>query len=569
MLEENLETQRRVRKSGRKNPKKKIIFISAIAVLLLAVIVLSAVSVSMYNANTILRNVSVAGVPLGGLTAEQAKLALENHFLEQPGTLTVSIDGDKNELVLSEIDLRYDFEKSASLAYQYGRRGFKLGTLFSSMGAEKKLPVKFSYSREKFNDLILKWTQTEGTNKYTYTIDDDQLIITNGISKLAVNEDAANEALSKALSLGAFDEVLLSKKLLSPQKVDIDAIYDEICGDPVDASYHTVDGKFEYIPEKNGIQFDKKTAKELAESNSGEGKSFIVSLTVEKAAVTVADLDAKLFSDVLSEYSSSFKTSTQNRADNVALAASKMNGTVLAPGQTFSYNDIVGPRTVEAGFKTAGAYLNGKVVDDVGGGICQVSSTLYNAALLANMDITQRLCHQLTVSYVPIGRDATVAYGSIDFKFKNSFDFPVKISATTSGRTLTIRVLGVKPADMPQVTLSTSGPQVIPYKTTETENKALAPGERKVVQKGVNGYYVELYKKVVKNGQVIFDGLESTSKYMATEEIVEVGPPAPDVPASGTPGDPGTDASPSPKTSPKVTPNAAAVAPSVGPDELL
>ena len=150
-----------------------------------------------------------------------------------------------------------------------------------------------------------------------------------------------------------------------------------------------------------------------------------------------------LFADVLGEYTTNYSFSDPNRANNVELAADKINGLVLMPGEEFSYNDVVEERTEAAGFKPAGAYSGGAVVSEVGGGICQVSSTVYCAALYANLRITARDCHHFLVGYVPAGLDATVSWGGPEFKFVNNREYPIKIVVKHSpDMKLTVEILG-------------------------------------------------------------------------------------------------------------------------------
>ena len=154
-----------------------------------------------------------------------------------------------------------------------------------------------------------------------------------------------------------------------------------------------------------------------------------------------ADLSAKLFNSTLGSYSTSYYAGG-NRGKNVARAAELINGKILAPGEVFSFNDTVGDRTTENGFYSAPEYSAGQSVVGIGGGTCQVSTTLYSAVLYADLGISSRTEHMMKVGYAPAGQDATVAYGSIDFKFKNTTDYPVKIVATTGGGKVTVSILG-------------------------------------------------------------------------------------------------------------------------------
>ena len=190
-----------------------------------------------------------------------------------------------------------------------------------------------------------------------------------------------------------------------------------------------------------GIDFDVEAAQKLW-NDAAPGDTVTVPLTVTKPKHSSEELNKMLFRDKLGAQTTVYRSSAAGRATNVELSAAKINGVVLNPGEVFDYNAVVGKRTAEAGFKVAGAYAGGKVVQEVGGGICQTSSTLYCAALFANLEITQRDCHMFAVGYVPWGMDATVSWGGPEFRFKNNRDYPIKIVAKTENRELTIEIWG-------------------------------------------------------------------------------------------------------------------------------
>jgi vancomycin resistance protein YoaR len=150
------------------------------------------------------------------------------------------------------------------------------------------------------------------------------------------------------------------------------------------------------------------------------GQTVTIRLIYTQTEVTTDALSELLFRDILSERKT-YVAGTSNRKSNVALAASAINGKILNPGETFSYNETVGERTVEKGYKSAGAYVNGEVVEEIGGGICQVSSTLYNCVLYADLEVVERSNHMFIVTYLPLGNDATVNWGTVDFKFKKQY----------------------------------------------------------------------------------------------------------------------------------------------------
>jgi vancomycin resistance protein YoaR len=207
----------------------------------------------------------------------------------------------------------------------------------------------------------------------------------------------------------------------------------------------------------------------------------------------------------------------------LTIAIQKINGTVLTPGEEFSYNKTLGERTVAAGYKEAKIYSAGQVVDGLGGGICQISSTLYNAVLLANLEVTERRNHQFVTSYVPAGRDATVVYGSQDFKFKNSRKYPIKIQASISSGIAKISIYGLQEEKEYDISFQTNTLSTIPYTTEYIDDSSLSAGEEVVKQKGTNGLITETYKIVKLNGVVVSKTFLSKDTYNAMDRIIRRG----------------------------------------------
>ena len=193
------------------------------------------------------------------------------------------------------------------------------------------------------------------------------------------------------------------------------------------------------------------------------------------------------------------------------------------PGETFSYNKTVGSRTIEAGWKEGTAYISGKVVPSVGGGVCQVSSTLYNTALLANLDITERTNHTFTVDYVAASRDATVYYGSLDFCFKNSRSYPIKIVASAKNGVCKISIMGIREEIEYEVIIQSKITSYIGNTTVYKEDPTLPIGKEKVEQIGFAGCRSEGYKILKRNGKIVSQTLLSKDTYSPQEKIVRRG----------------------------------------------
>ena len=196
------------------------------------------------------------------------------------------------------------------------------------------------------------------------------------------------------------------------------------------------------------------------------------------------------------------------------------NYKVVLPGETFSYNKTLGERTAAAGYKNAKVYENGQVVDGIGGGICQISSTLYNSVLMSNLDIVERRNHQFITSYTPAGRDATVVYGMTDFKFKNTRTYAIKIKASCSNGVATVSIYGIKEKEEYVISFSTKTISTIPYTVKYVDDNTLAAGTEKVKQKGANGRITETYIIKSLNGKVVSSKLLSKDTYNAMQRIV-------------------------------------------------
>ena len=254
-----------------------------------------------------------------------------------------------------------------------------------------------------------------------------------------------------------------------------------------------------------------------------EKSEYIVPLKITEAEIGIEDLGDSIFVDTLSTYTSKYDESNVNRSTNVKIATSKINNVILLPGETFSYNQTVGERTISNGFKEASIYTSKGVEYGLGGGICQVSSTLYNAVLEANLDIVERKNHRYAVTYVPNGRDATVSYGSIDFKFKNTRKYPIKLVASAKNGICSISVKGIKEDVEYNVTVTTRKLQTTPFETKYINDNTLAKGTQVVKQHGYYGYKYETYKVLSLNGTVVSTTLLSTDTYTPLTKIVRVG----------------------------------------------
>lgn len=198
---------------------------------------------------------------------------------------------------------------------------------------------------------------------------------------------------------------------------------------------------------------------------------------------TVNNNYEEIYTYLIAEYKTKFNEQNINRSTNIKISSDKINNTIVLPGEIFSYNKVVGNRTVEAGFKSASVYQDGKVVNGIGGGICQVSTTLYNAVMYANLTIIERKSHLFLPTYISVGRDATVADEYIDFKFINTRKYPIKIISSINNGILDIKIYGKKQENELDIEIESTKIETIPYKVIYEQDENVNRGEKEIIQK--------------------------------------------------------------------------------------
>lgn len=288
-----------------------------------------------------------------------------------------------------------------------------------------------------------------------------------------------------------------------------------------DARLKIVDSRLEIQQDVVGLQLDEKAALKAVSRGVKSGQS-LIRLPIIPDHPEVTAKDAASISTLLASFSTPFNRGKVGRTHNLSLAAQSIDGTILKPGGVFSMNDIVGPRLAGRGYRIAQIYVQGKLEDGLGGGVCQVSSTLFNAALLAGLTIKERAPHSMVVPYVTPGRDATVAYGHTDFRFQNSADHPIGIIASVQGSRLVVQIYG-SVVDKKEVSLSTSVVNKTAAGAKTVVDASLPEGQKKVVAKGSGGLQVILHRKVkTADGADVSDSFKSTYRPLAT--LYAVGP---------------------------------------------
>ena len=297
---------------------------------------------------------------------------------------------------------------------------------------------------------------------------------------------------------------------------------------PVNASIVRSDGEFQITEDVNGLTVDgAATAALVAEAvaDDWDGSAITVEAVAMETEAEHTSEELALIQDEIGSYSTDFSGSSSNRCSNIANGASLINGTVLYPGEEFSFLDHVTPFTFANGYSEATGYSGGKVVPSVGGGICQVSTTLYNAVLRAELEVTERSCHGLTVSYVPLGADATVSEGSCDFRFKNNLDTPIYIQAYTSGSNIYISIYGqeYRASNRTLNFYSVTEQTLQPGEDVYVEDPTMPVGYSSVTQSAHTGYVASFYKEIYIDGALQSTELVNSSTYRSSPRYITIG----------------------------------------------
>lgn len=305
----------------------------------------------------------------------------------------------------------------------------------------------------------------------------------------------------------------------------VENIANDIDQEGIDSTFNFNNGKMIVTDHKDGRTLNKELLAKLIEDNIYEPEDIEMPVDVVKPKFT-KDFFGRI-NGIIGEYSTSFKGSSAGRIHNIKLSAESLNNKLIMPGEEISYNSTTGPRQSKFGYKEAPVIQNGELTPGIGGGVCQTSTTLYNALLLSDLTITERHPHSIAASYVPRGQDGAVATGYLDLKFKNDYDFPIYLNSKVVGDRVYFYIYGDTKAKDYTIKIEPELIATIPYNTKEIFDATALPGSRQLVQEGRTGYKVRTYKSIIKNGVVISREQISYDYYRERDYIYKVGPAAP------------------------------------------
>ena len=469
--------------------------------------------------------VTVGTIPVGGMSRSAAvdKIEKESGALYEGQNVSVTIYETTYDIPVEDVLQSVDSEQSAANAFAVGRTGnpfVRMWNVIKAAAGQNEAQIAATVDEDGLTQALEEIASKALTEPVepTWEIGTDTMTIYAGKPGVNFDSAAVEQVLDEKIRLMDFEPYEVSVELSETPQIDIDKIAEQVIGDPVSATVSKEDGKT-IIPEKVGVQFDVEEARTIIGDDSAE--SYEIPVTTTAAKVTAEKLEEVLFRDTLASCSTSLNEGNVPRTNNVRLASAAINGTILNPGEEFSYNNVVGERTTERGYQSAGAYSGNEIIDEVGGGVCQPSSTLYMAVLRADLEVTQRVNHSFTVAYTPLGEDATVSWGGPDFCFKNDTDYPIKILAEQSNGQLTMTIVGTKTSDK-TVTTRTEVIETYTPQRIEKKDNSMMVGQSRVEVSGIPGYSTRTYKIITENGQTT-EELANTSNYIKRDEVVYVG----------------------------------------------
>lgn len=441
-----------------------IFFFSVIV--LFSLMSLAAINASFSVTGEIYNGVKVGNIDVGGLSAQAAKNKIATVFLQKTKQPPITLTYDNQSWAISAdaIGLKIDANALSNRAYAVGRTG----NIFFQL-QEKYMAINHGH--------IIPLALVYDSAKLTTLV--------NGIA----------------------------------QKID---------KAPKNASLNYHKGSVSISPDEIGYKTDvTKTLSEIVDTMQVK-LPFSLPIVINTAIPIIQAQDLKKIDGLISSYSTEFNTGNQNRSQNIAIAAKNINGILIRPGEEFSFNKYVGLRLEQYGYKIAPVFISGKLTKDWGGGVCQVSSTLYNAALLADMTITERTSHYRPPGYVPIGQDATVADNQLDFKFTNSSHNNIFITTAISGNQLTVSIFGKLSPNPPEIQIVPVDKKVLEPDTIVKQDPGLELGKEIVDVEGQKGFQLSTFRVKYINGKEISREFLAADEFPPEDRVVRLGTRVPD-----------------------------------------
>ena len=444
--------------------KKKTIAIIGILILVGTIIFTSYSYVKVKHWNSlILPTVKIENEDLTGKTKEEAQKIMVDKYSSQVVKKKIEIKTDEKKYTIdyATLDANYDIDKAIDKAYSYGR-DMNMFQKYKAITFRKEKLIKLTF---EYNDKIVDKKLGE------------------------IAKDTNKKAVNATLTIASGGQFKVNNETIG-RKLEEDKLKKDIKS------------------KINGVI-------------SEEAVSIVAPVTLLKPKVTATAL--KAINTKISSYSTNFSSSAEGRSTNIGLSTRSINGTLLMPGESFSFNGTVGERTSERGYQSAGVIIGDKIEQGLGGGICQVSSTLYNAILGTGLVSVERTHHTISSGYIPKGQDATVDYGNLDYKFKNTFKYPVYIEGFVSDRNVYFNVYSNSSLTKKTYEIVSEILEVTQPTTEEIKDSTKYEGESEIVKTGYNGYIVKVSRKTYENGKLIDTTVINKDTFNVINGIIKVG----------------------------------------------
>ncbi|MBP2649501.1 MAG: VanW like protein [Firmicutes bacterium] len=431
------------------------------AILILSFVCQISINAALTASDRVYNGVKVGDIDVGGLSETEAQEKIADYFTEKVKQAAITLTFNEHEWKIYDQDIDLSID-SVALAHQAYQVG-RTGNVFFQI-KEKYMTLNRGYT--------IPWNVSYNEDKF-------QSILTRIAAEINCSP--------------------MNAKLVYRSKLTI-------------------------IPEQIGLEVDNAAVTSEVETSIYRKVPVSVVLTVKEVVPEITRHALDGIDGIMASYTTQFDGSNQNRSTNIRLAAKNITGILIRKDEQFSFNDRVGLRSAKYGYKEAPVFIDGKLVPDWGGGVCQVSSTLYNAALLANMEIIERTSHFRPPGYVPLGQDATVADNQLDFKFKNSSENNIYITAEVGYGQITVYIYGKLQPNRPHIEIVGINKQVSEPNTIVMQDATLELGQKVVEVEGQNGFNITTYRvRSSDDGTIIDREYISTDQFPPEDRVIRIG----------------------------------------------
>jgi len=519
-------------------------FFIALAATIIIVLATATVTLGVFvnRSDLIFPNVSAEGINVSAMTVVEADRRLVSMgFENNASTVSVTVNfpyGSSFSISGNDAGLSLCAEEVALAAFEHGRYGSFIGrtlayvrSLWETTNIYAVAPVpdknfvrdEVAIHTQQFNNSLIRDS--------VYSIDEYSITITPGMAFAFADEESVFNLVVETLYAALEERTHLTVYYMPPLSdsaaFNLNELHNKVHVEPIQA---TLDPQtFAVTESADGISFDIDLAAGLLQ-NAAAGEQIVIPLIFAAPEITTAYLQEKLFRDVLASRTTNVAGNAA-RLNNIQIAASYIHDLVLKPGDVFSFNGIVGRSTEARGFLPAGGFRDGQLVDMVGGGICQVASSLYDNVLHAHLEVVQRRAHSLPITYLPLGHDAAIYYGQLDLRFRNNTEYPIRIEFEFEGRYMTSRLVGTRTNDYVIRIESNSTP--VPFETVYRVDGTIPYGESAVYFTGRNGFIAYTYRRIYDgDGNRISRTRIARDVYRTQSRIVLIPPTPVDAPYS-------------------------------------